>query len=239
MTAWMYEGNGLKLMREFYAKYNMVNLPGGNTGAQMGGWFRKEIRSQADLKGLKFRIAGFAGRIMERMGVVPQNLPGGELYQALEKGTLDAAEWVGPYDDQKLGFNKVAPNYYYPGWWEGGPEVDFFINKKAFDALSPENKAIIAAASAMAAQDMLAKYDARNPTALKQLIGAKTKLLPFSKEILDASYKASLQVYEENSAKSPEWKKIYADFLAFQRDQVAWFRVAEGRFDNYMQTMKL
>jgi TRAP-type mannitol/chloroaromatic compound transport system substrate-binding protein len=115
----MYEGNGLKLMREFYAKYNIVNLPGGNTGAQMGGWFRKEIRSQADLKGLKFRIAGFAGKIMERMGVVPQNLPGGEIYTALEKGTIDAAEWVGPYDDQKLGFVKVAPNYYYPGFWEG------------------------------------------------------------------------------------------------------------------------
>ena len=133
MTAWMYEGNGLKLMREFYAKYNIINFPGGNTGAQMGGWFRKEIKSLADMKGLKFRIGGFGGKVIERIGGVPQNIPGGEIYQALEKGTIDAAEWVGPYDDLKLGFNKVAPNYYYPGWWEGGPQLDFFINNKACD----------------------------------------------------------------------------------------------------------
>jgi TRAP-type mannitol/chloroaromatic compound transport system substrate-binding protein len=171
--------------------------------------------------------------------VVPQQIPGGDIYPALEKGTIDAAEWIGPYDDQKLGFNKVAPNYYYPGWWEGGPEVDFFINKKAFEALSPENKAIIAAASAQASQDMLAKYDARNPVALKQLIGAKTKLRAFPKPVLDASFKASREVYDINAEKSPEWKKIYADFLAFQRDQVAWFGVAESRFDNYMLSVKL
>ena len=124
MTAWMYEGNGLKLMREFYAKYNIINFPAGNTGAQMGGWFRKEIKSTQDLKGLKFRIGGFAGKVIERMGGVPQNLPGGEIYTGLEKGTIDAAEWVGPYDDQKLGFYKVAPFYYYPGWWEGGTQLD-------------------------------------------------------------------------------------------------------------------
>ena len=129
----MYDGNGLKLMREFYAKYNIVNFPGGNTGAQMGGWFRKEIKSVADMKGLKFRIGGFGGKVIERIGGVPQNIPGGEIYQALEKGTIDAAEWVGPYDDLKLGFNKVAPNYYYPGWWEGGPQLDFFVNTKAWD----------------------------------------------------------------------------------------------------------
>src|SRR3954453_13546797 len=142
MSAWMYEGNGLKLMREFYAKYNMANLPGGNTGAQMGGWFRKEIKTIADIKGLKFRIGGFGGKIFERIGGVPQNIPGGEIYQALEKGTIDAAEWVGPYDDLKLGLFKVAPNFAYPGWWEGGPQLDVFINTKAFEALTPEYKAI-------------------------------------------------------------------------------------------------
>ncbi len=156
MTAWMYEGNGLKLMREFYAKYNIVNFPGGNTGAQMGGWFRKEIKSLADLKGLKFRIGGFGGKVLERLGVVPQNIPGGDIYPALEKGTIDSAEWIGPYDDLKLGFSKVAPFYYYPGFWEGGPELDFFINDKAFAALSPENKAIVEAAAAMAHTDMQA-----------------------------------------------------------------------------------
>ena len=133
MTAWTYHGNGLKLMREFYRNYNIINFPGGNTGAQMAGWYRKEIKSAADFKGLKFRIGGFAGRVIERMGGVPQNLPGGELYSALEKGTIDAAEWVGPYDDLKLGFNKVAPYYYYPGWWEGGPQVDFYQNIKDYE----------------------------------------------------------------------------------------------------------
>ncbi len=240
MTAWMKHGNGRKLMNELYAKYNMVSFAGGNTGTQMGGWFRKEIKSIADFKGMKMRLGGgLVGEVMQKLGAVPQSLPGGEIYQALEKGTIDAAEWVGPYDDQKLGFNKVAPFYYYPGWWEGGPEVDFFINQKAFDALSPENKAIVEAASAQASVDMLAKYDALNPTALKQLVAAKTKVLPFSQAVLEASFKASMEVFAANDAKSPEWKKIYADMRAFQRDQVSWFRYAENRFDNFMATQKL
>ena len=240
MTAWMSHGNGRKLMNEFYATYNMVSFAGGNTGTQMGGWFRKEIKSVADFKGLKMRLGGgLVGEVMQKLGAVPQSLPGGEIYQALEKGTIDAAEWVGPYDDQKLGFNKVAPFYYYPGWWEGGPEVDFFINQKAFEALSPEYKAIVEAASAQASVDMLSKYDALNPTALKQLVGAKTKVLPFSQAVLEASFKASMEVFAANDAKSPEWKKIYADLRNFQRDQVLWFRFAEGRFDSFMAQQKL
>ena len=240
MNAWMMHGNGRKLMNEFYAKYNMVSFGGGNTGCQMGGWFRKEIKSVADFKGMKMRLGGgLIGEVMQKLGAVPQSLPGGEIYQALEKGTIDAAEWVGPYDDQKLGFNKVAPFYYYPGWWEGGPEVDFFINQKALDGLSAENKAIVEAAAAAASTDMLAKYDALNPVALKQLVAAKTKVLPFSQAMMDAAYKASLEVYAENEAKSPEWKKIYADFRTFQRDQVLWFRFAESRFDTFMSTLKL
>jgi TRAP-type mannitol/chloroaromatic compound transport system substrate-binding protein len=240
MNAWMMHGNGRKLMNEFYANYGMVSYAGGNTGTQMGGWFRKEIKSIADMKGLKMRLGGgLVGDVMTKLGVVAQSIPGGEIYQALEKGTIDAAEWVGPYDDQKLGFNKVAPNYYYPGWWEGGPEVDFYINKKAIDALTPENKAIVEAAAALASSDMLAKYDARNPIALKQLVAAKTKVLPFPQAVLTASYNASMQVYEENNAKSAEWKKIYADMRTFQRDQVLWFRFAENRFDNFMATVKL
>ena len=240
MNAWMKHGNGRKLMNEFYAKYSMVSFAGGNTGTQMGGWFRKEIKGVADFKGLKMRLGGgLVGEVMTKLGAVPQSIPGGEIYQALEKGTIDAAEWVGPYDDQKLGFNKVAPFYYYPGWWEGGPEVDFFINQKAFDALTPEYKAIVEAASALASSDMLAKYDALNPTALKQLVAAKTKVLPFSQAVLEASFKASMEVFAANDEKSPEWKKIYADMRAFQRDQVLWFRFAENRFDNFMATQKL
>ena len=239
MTAWMYEGNGMKLMREFYAKYNIVNFPGGNTGAQMGGWYRKEIKTLADMKGLKMRIGGFGGKVLEKLGAVPQNIPGGEIYQALEKGTIDAAEWIGPYDDQKLGFNKVAPFYYYPGWWEGGPELDFFINNKAFEALSPEYKAIVESAASHAHVEMQARYDARNPAALKQLVGAGTKLRPFPKDVMNAAFKASMALYDELSAKNESWKKIYADYSKFRAEQNLWFRFTEASFDKFMQEQKL
>jgi TRAP-type mannitol/chloroaromatic compound transport system substrate-binding protein len=239
MTAWMYEGNGLKLMREFYRGYNIINFPAGNTGCQMGGWFRKEVKSVNDIKGLKFRIGGLAGKVIERMGGVPQSIPAGEIYQALEKGTIDAAEFVGPYDDQKLGLNKVAPFYYYPGWWEGGPQLDVFINQKAYDALSPEYKAIVEAASAFAHVEMQAKYDARNPTALKQLVGAKTKVVPFPKDMMDVAFKESTALYEDIGAKNPAWKKIYADLAVFRRDQNLWFRFTEAKFDDFMQKQKL
>ncbi len=239
MTAWMYEGNGGKLMRDFYKGFNIINFPMGNTGCQMGGWYRKEIKSVKDIKGLKFRVGGFAGKVIARMGGVPQNIPGGEIYQALEKGTIDAAEWVGPYDDQKLGFNKVAPYYYYPGWWEGGPQVDLYINDKAYDALSPENKAIVQAAAAFAHVDMQAKYDARNPAALKQLVGNKTKVLPFPKDVLDLAFKESMGLYEELRASNANWKKVYDDMATFRRDQNLWFRFTEAKFDSYMQSQKL
>ena len=239
MTAWMYEGNGMKLMREFYAKYNMVNFPGGNTGAQMGGWFRKEVKSLKDLKGLKFRIGGFGGKVVERLGVVPQNIPGGDIYPALEKGTIDSAEWVGPYDDLKLGFNKVAPFYYYPGFWEGGPQLDFFINDKAFNALSAENKAIVEAACAQAHSDTQAKYDARNPAALKQLVGSGAKLREFPKDVMVAAFKEAMAYYDEISAKNETWKKVYADYSKFRADANLWFRFTEAKFDSFMQAQKL
>jgi TRAP-type mannitol/chloroaromatic compound transport system substrate-binding protein len=239
MTAWMYEGNGLKLMREFYNEYNAINFPGGNTGAQMGGWYRKEIKSAADIKGMKMRIGGFAGRVLERMGGVPQNIPGGEIYQALEKGTIDAAEWVGPYDDQKLGFNKVAPNYYYPGWWEGGPQLDFLINTKAYNALSAEYKTIVECAASHAHVDMQAKYDARNPVALKQLVGAGTKLFRFPKDVMELAFKEAMGLYSELSGKNPQWKKVYEDYAKFRAEQTLWFRFAEAGFDDFMQAQKL
>ncbi len=239
MTAWMYEGNGLKLTREFYSNVGIVNFPMGNTGAQMGGWYRKEINSVADLKGLKFRVGGFGGKVLERVGVVPQNIPGGEIYQSLEKGTIDAAEWVGPYDDQKLGFNKVAPHYYYPGFWEGGPQLSLYVGKKAYDGLSSEYKAIIENAAAFAHTDMQAKYDGRNAASLKQLVAGGTKLHRFPKDVMDASFKSAMEVYAELSASNPAWKKIYADYSNFRRDANLWFRFAEAAFDDFMQAQRL
>ena len=239
MTAWMYEGNGLKLFREFYAKVGIVNFPMGNTGVQMGGWYRKEIKSLADMKGLKFRVGGFGGKVLEPLGVVPQNIPGGEIYQALEKGTIDAAEWVGPYDDQKLGLNKVAPNYYFPGFWEVGPQLALYVNQKAYDGLSNEYKAIIECASTYAHTDMQAKYDYKNPAALKTLIGQGAKLRAFPRDVLEAAFKSSQEVYSNLSNTNPEWKKIYADYSNYRREANQWFSLAESSMNNFMERQKL
>ena len=240
MDAWMEHGNGRKLMDAFYAQYNIKSRSCGNTGTQMGGWYRKEIKTVADLKGLKMRMGGgLFGESMLKLGVVAQNMPAGEVYQALEKGTLDATEFVGPYDDEKLGFNKVAPYYYYPGWWEGGAELEFFINAKAYAALSNENKAIVDAATVVAARDMTAKYDAYNPQALKRLVASKTQLKGFPKPIIDAGFKAAMEVFAEHEAKSPEFKKIHQDMRAFQRDQLLWGRFSENAYNSYMGTVKI
>jgi TRAP-type mannitol/chloroaromatic compound transport system substrate-binding protein len=239
MNAWYVEGNGGKLMREFYANYNIISFLGGNTGAQMGGWWRKEIKSMADLKGQKFRTGGFSGVIFQQLGGVPQNIPGGEIYQALEKGTIDAAEWVGPYDDEKLGFNKVAPFYGYPGYWEGGPQLDFYCNTKAFAALPAEYKAMIDSAATHAATVMMARYDARNPAALKRLVAGGTKLFRFPKDVMDEAFKISQATYADLSAKNPAWKKVYSDWEVFRRDQNLWFRFTEAGFDDFMQTQRL
>ena len=236
-NAWQLFGGGLELFREFYKGYNIYNIPCGNTGAQMGGWYRKEIKSVADLKGLKLRIGGFAGKVMEKLGVVPQQIAGGDIYPALEKGTIDAAEWVGPYDDEKLGFNKVAKFYYYPGWWEGGPQLVTMVNTKEWEKLPKEYQNILEAACWESNTWMVAKYDAQNPAALKRLIGGGTQLRAFSKDVMVAAYKASLQVYKEAGEKSPAFKKIYESMVAFRTEQLLWFRVAEKGFDDFMHTI--
>jgi len=234
MNAWWYFGDGEKLLNEFYKKFNIIAFPTGNTGAQMGGWFRKEIKEVADLNGLKMRIGGFAGTVLAKLGVVPQQIAGGDIYPALEKGTIDAAEWVGPYDDEKLGFNKVAPYYYTPGWWEGGPMLHNFVNIDKFNALPPAYKSLLRTASSMANEWMMAKYDAGNPAALKRLLGAGAKLQPFSPAIMEACLKASYEVYAEVSAKNPDFKKIWESILAFRNDQYLWWRVAEYTYDDFL-----
>lgn len=238
-TAWYLQAGGNKLMDEFYANYNIKAFLGGNTGAQMGGWWRKEIKSLADLKGSKFRIGGFGGRIIAAIGGVPQNIPGGEIYQSLEKGTIDAAEWVGPYDDEKLGFFKVAPFYAYPGWWEGGPQLDFYVNTAAYGRLTPEYKAILESACVESGTNMMAKYDARNPAALKRLVGGGAKLFRFPKDMMDGAFKASNDIYNDLSNTNPAWKKIYSDLSNFRRDSNLWFRFTEAGFDDFMQQQRL
>ena len=233
-SAWEYAGGGMELLRDFYKEYGIVHFPAGNTGTQMGGWFRKEIKTVADLKGLKIRIGGFAGTVLAKLGAVPQQIPGGDIYPALEKGTIDAAEWVGPYDDEKLGFYKVAKNYYYPGWWEGGPELDLFVNDKAYAALPKDYQSILAAACYEANMDMLAKYDAVNPPALRKLLANKVVLRPFPNEVMTACYKAANEVYEETMAKNAAFKKIYEPWKKFRDEGFTWFSVAESRFDNFM-----
>ncbi len=234
MNAWLRQGAGEDLLNEFYKNYKIYGIVAGNTGCQMGGWFRKEINTVDDLKGLKFRIGGFAGQVVAKLGVVPQQIAGGDIYPALEKGTIDAAEWVGPYDDQKLGFSKIAPHYYYPGWWEGTAALHVFIGLDKWNELPKTYQAILRAACADTNSWMTAKYDAQNPKALRELVASGTKLHPFSQPIMEASWNAANEVYAETMAKNANFKKVYESMTAFRKDEVLWFRVAENTYDNFM-----
>ncbi len=234
MTAWLQHGGGSELLNDFYKKANIIAFAAGNTGCQMGGWYRKEIKTPQDLSGLKMRIGGFAGQVLTKLGVVPQQLAGGDIYPALEKGTIDAAEWVGPYDDEKLGFQKVAQYYYYPGWWEGGPTLHNFININKWNELPAGYKSLVKTASSLANEWMQAKYDAVNPAALKRLVAGGAQLRPFSQEVMDASLKAANEVYAETYAKNADFKKIHEAMAAFRGEQYLWWQVAEYGFDTYM-----
>jgi TRAP-type mannitol/chloroaromatic compound transport system substrate-binding protein len=232
-NAWWYFGGGAEAMAPLFDEYGCVVMPAGNTACQMGGWFRKEIKSVADLRGLKFRVGGLAGLVLARLGVVPQMIASPDIYPALEKGAIDAAEWVGPYDDERLGIHKVAKYYYYPGWWEGGAMINAFINKKKWLELPDTYRAALGSACAEVNGWMLAKYDAQNPQAMRRLVVGGTKLRPFPKSVMEAAESASYQVYEELMGKSAHWKRIYPGWKRFRDDQFLWFRVAESAYDNY------
>ncbi|MGH7006600.1 MAG: TRAP transporter substrate-binding protein, partial [Alphaproteobacteria bacterium] len=232
--AWVAHHGGNDLMNEFYKDYNIHHLPGGHTGAQMGGWFRKEIKTPDDLKGLKMRIGGFAGVVMTKLGVVPQQIAGGDIYPALEKGTIDAAEWVGPYDDEKLGFNKVAKYYYSPGWWEGCAMLSLMVNIEEWNKLPKSYQAALESAGIDGMNWMTAKYDAQNPASLKKLAQADVQFREFPPAVMDACYAAAQEVFKEVNAKNPKFKKIYDNYTAFQKDIVQWFQFSEGGFDRFM-----
>src|SRR5262244_425848 len=233
-NAWYLDGEGTKLIDDFGKKYNVHCLSAGNTGCQMGGWFNKELKEPADLKGLKMRIGGWAGKTLGKLGVVAQQIAGGDIYPALEKGTIDAAEWVGPYDDEKLGFQKVAQYYYYPGWWEGGTQIHNFFNIDKWNQLTPTYRSILRTASDQANVWMTAKYDAVNPGALKRLVAGGAQLKPFPAPVMDASLKAANEVYQEVSASNPDFKKIWENIWAFRNDEYLWWQVAEYTYDTYL-----
>jgi TRAP-type mannitol/chloroaromatic compound transport system substrate-binding protein len=232
-NAWIQYGGGLQALRELYKKYNIVNFVCGNVGVQMGGWYRKEIKSVADLKGMKMRIGGLGGMVVEKMGVVPTQIPTADIYPALEKGTIDAAEWIGPYDDEKLGFSRVAKFYYSPGWWEGSASITTMVNAKAWEALSPVHKAAFEVACNEQTLKMCAKYDHLNPDAMKRLLGGGAKLSYFPKDVMDAAYRHSADLFKELSEKNPDFNAIYPKWRAYQQNQASWFRVAEAPLDNY------
>ena len=238
INAWHYHGGGVDLFNEFLGTQGIVGFPSGNTGVQMGGWFRKEINTVEDLKGLKFRVGGFAGKVLERLGVVPQQIAGGDIYPALEKGTIDAAEFVGPFDDEKLGFVKVAPYYYYPGWWEGGPTVHSLFNKEKFEELPKQYQSMLRVAAQAADSNMISAYDFLNTAALKRLVAAGAKLRPFSQEILSASFDAANETYAEIEATNAPFKKIWDSIKEFRKDYYLNMQVAEYNYDTFMMVQQ-
>ena len=233
-NAWLYHGGGLEAMQKVYADFNVINFPAGNTGAQMGGWFKREVKSLADLKGLKMRIPGLGGEVMSRLGVNVQVLPGGEIFLALDRGAIDAAEWIGPYDDEKLGLNKAAPFYYYPGWWEPGATLEVQVNKSQWDKLPQEYQEVFKTAAMEANLNMLAQYDALNRNSLTRLLDSGTKLVTYSPDILAAAQKASFEIYEENAAKNPTFKEIYQQWSEFLSSVSQWNKINQLSFANFV-----
>ncbi len=232
-SAWMHHGGGLELMREMFSDFNIVNFPGGNTGTQMGGWFRREINSLQDLRGLKMRIPGFGGVVMDRLGVGVEQIAGGEVYPALERGAIDAAEWVGPYDDEKLGFHKVAKYYYYPGWWEPGPALTFYVNQDAWNQLPSAYQEAVTTASVAAATAMQTSYDAKNPPAFARLLNEGVQLRPFAEEIMASAERFAFEIMEEEAAADAAYNKIYTAFKSFRDQSYQWFSTAENTFADF------
>jgi TRAP-type mannitol/chloroaromatic compound transport system substrate-binding protein len=238
MNSWLRFGGGADLLNDLLKNFNCTGVAAANTGAQMGGWFRKEIKSVDDLKGLKMRIGGFAGTIQAKLGLVPQQLAAGDIYPALEKGTLDACEWVGPYDDEKLGFYKVAKYYYYPGWWEGCGQAHNIINLTKWNELPKSYQSAILTASGDAWEWVIGRYDYNNPPALKRLLSQGVLLRAFPQDVMEASYKAATDIYADLSKTNPHFKKLYDSLVAFRGDSLLWLQVAELSFDGFMIRMR-
>jgi TRAP-type mannitol/chloroaromatic compound transport system substrate-binding protein len=233
-NAWLYQGGGMELLQPLFEEFGVVAFPAGNTGAQMGGWYNIEVETVSDMQGLKFRIPGLGGRVMERIGVVTQTLPGGEIFLALDRGAIDAAEWIGPYDDEKLGLQDAADFYYYPGWWEPGPNLDAYVNINEWEQLTPEYQEIFKDACYRANINMLAKYDARNNEALQRLIEGGTELRPYSDEIMAAAQTAAFELYEELASADERFNDIFTEWLAFRERIYNWHQTNENSFTTFV-----
>jgi TRAP-type mannitol/chloroaromatic compound transport system substrate-binding protein len=231
MNGWLYYGGGLELWRELYAQFGLVPFPAGNTGVQMAGWFKREINSVADLAGLKMRIPGLGGEVMSKLGATPVNLPGGELFSALQSGAIDATEWVGPYNDLAFGLHRVAKYCYYPGWQEPGPTLECMINKAAFEGLPDDLKAVVEACCRAVNDSMLAEYTARNQAAMETLQGEHgVEFRPLPEDVLIALRQASTEVLEQTAARDPFAAKVYASVKAFRTSGRAWAAVSEQAY---------
>ena len=231
MNAWLYYGGGLDLWREVYAPHNLVPFPMGNTGVQMGGWFRKEINSLADLKGLKMRIPGLGGKVIAKTGVNPVLLPGSEIYMALERGTIDATEWVGPYHDLRLGLYRAAKFYYYPGWHEPGPTLELNINKAAWEKLPKQLQLIVEKATAASNLHMLSEFEARNLEALQTLKEKyHVKVKAFPSDVISELRHLTKQTLDEEAAKDATFKKVYQAYQKFSDNNDEWNRISEAAY---------
>lgn len=233
MNGWLLHGGGMELWTEAYQRFGLIPMAAGNTGVQMAGWFNKEINSSADLKGLKMRIPGLGGEVFSRAGGTPVNIPGGELYTAMSQGTIDATEWVGPYNDLAFGLHKVAKHYYYPGWQEPGPTLECMVNEKAFNALSKDLQAIVRAAASSANEYMLAEYNARNKDALNQLeTEHNITPKPLPAEVLSSLQKHAGDITKDIAASSDLAGRIYKSYSDFYRGAVKWSNISERAFLN-------
>lgn len=232
-NAWLYHGGGIEEINKLYADFNVISFPAGNTGTQMGGWFKREVNSVSELQGLKMRIPGLGGKVMAALGVNVQVLPGGEIFLALDRGAIDAAEFVGPYDDEKLGLADAANFYYYPGWWEPGATLNLQVNQAAWDKLPSEYQEALRTATYEANINMLAKYDALNGAALKRLVAKGVQLTPYADEILQAAQTAAFDLFEESASNDGTFKTVYEQWKTFRTEVYGWNRVNELSFARF------
>ena len=237
-NAWLYEAGGLELLQEFYReRFNAIQFPAGNTGVQMGGWFNKEIKSKADFQGLIMRIPGLGGQAIAKLGATVQLLPGGEIFQALQTGAIDATEWVGPYDDKTMGFHTVTKFYYHPGWWEPGPSLEIQIPLPKWNDLPEEYQEVVKTACFEANISMMASYDAKNPQALQEIVEeANITILPFPDDVMEAAAEASAEIMDEKSAESEAFASIRGHWESFRDDIQRWHSLAETSYMSYIST---